>query len=159
MRTSTITLSLIALLAAGAASAQAISPAQLQLAARLGVDASQYSMSQLVALNIAKSDDNRAAPFSLTPVGEASGTTAGDRQLAAQAGVNAANYTTAELVALNDALRAGKFDAAEAIISHGGKDRTDTITAGRAQLAAQAGVNAADYTVAQLVAMSPRTSD
>jgi hypothetical protein len=159
MRNPTITLSLIALLTGGAASAQAISPAQLQLAARLGVDASQYSTSQLVALEAAKSDNESAAPFSLVPAGKVAGPTAGDRQLAAQAGVNAEDYTTAELVSLNEALRAGKFEVAEAIISHGGKNRTDAITAGRAQLAAQAGVNPADYTVPQLVALNNRSDD
>ena len=109
MRKSVLALSLVSIVAAGAAFAAPVSSGAAQLAAQVGVNAEDYTAGQLAALWSAKHDADAAAPFeavkaatnavSVSSQGAASISPA-RAQLAAQLGVNPADYSTAELVAL-----------------------------------------------------------
>jgi len=101
-----------ALLSAGIASAQEVSPGKAQFAAALGVDAARYSLAELISIEGARRDNEpQTEAFFLSHqnrdvrggVGEVSH---GKAQLAASLGVNAADHSLSELVAL-DATRHG----------------------------------------------------
>lgn len=91
------------------------------------------------------------------PVKASENVSPGHAQLAAQAQVNAADYTTAEILAILDARSDGDAARAEFVLSHANRAETrpaQAVTAGEKQIAASLGVDAADYTHAELSAMS-----
>jgi copper chaperone CopZ len=81
----------------------------------------------------------------------------GHAQLAAQAQVDAEDYTTAEIIAILDARSEGDTAGAEFVLSHANRAEpkpAEAVTASEKQIAASLGVDAADYTHAELAAMS-----
>lgn len=161
-----ITLSIIALsaaLGAGAVSAQSINPGVAQLAATAGVSADRFTQAQLIQLIDAQRDNDRERiNFILGQAGSdvsrsemGSPTSPGAAQLALSAGVEPGRFTQVELIRLIDAQRAEDTETVAYILSGDSRATTDdaTISAGRAQLAASLGVNAADYTLAELSAL------
>jgi hypothetical protein len=173
MRTTYISAAVVALgLAAGAASAQSVNPGLEQLAALAGVNAAGYTQADLVNLIDAQrsNDQEKAAFITATASGVASraetagyvGLSQGDVQLAKLAGVEPGVYSASELNRLIAAKNANDPQTVAFILNH--TDRVDagglgTVSQGKAQLAAQLGVNPADYTLAQLSALLPQADD
>lgn len=87
----------------------------------------------------------------------ASGISAGHAQLAALLGVSAQDYSLAELAQL-DVARSDNDPVLEAfILSRGAQSDSGvvgSVSDGKAQLAAQLGVNAADYSLSDLAALA-----
>lgn len=80
---------------------------------------------------------------------------AGALQLSAQAGVTPGIYDASQLSRLIDAQRDSNLETVNFILSQGADLDTNTldgasVNAGKAQLAAEAGVDASDFTIAQL---------
>lgn len=96
-------------------------------------------------------------------------TNPGMAQLAGIAGVSPDGFSQAQLIQLIEAQRNGDADTVDFILSQRGVDvgRADAGTTfggnvgndGKAQLAAQVGVNADDYTMAQLIALTSPVTD
>jgi hypothetical protein len=159
------TLTLAAILFAGAASAASVNPGQAQLAAQLGVSADEYSLSQLTQLKAERTEDGygqtKNAP-GLTDTSVSGGYNAGKAQFAAQLGLNADDYTLSQLTQINarriddgvgfiDANRAPTFSAA----------MENPNNAGKLQLAAQLRVDPSNYSLTELtqIAANRRGSD
>ena len=146
-----------------AASAPAL--ANDQLARSLGVEPGVLTTAQLaqVKASIDNADDNRTAKalierFASGDVSTMStGVSAGHAQLAAQFGVDPAQFSVAELASLpalvdNDSDNRAVEARIEQIRNGGIVSTMSTgISAGQAQLAANLGVDAADYSLAELV--------
>ena len=118
MRNSALIAGLVAVLSAGAVAAQPVPAGIAQLAAQAGVNAADYSTSEIVGLWSAVRDNDAAAPYSADlaavnadvsrgsaslSVGTEAGVSAGKAQLAAQLGVNPADYSFAQLISLKNA--------------------------------------------------------
>ncbi|MDD7973729.1 hypothetical protein [Roseinatronobacter alkalisoli] len=92
-----------ALLSAGVASAQTISPGHAQFAAGLNLDAAQYSMTELMLIEQARRDNDRLAErFYLSGTnretrGGVGQVSQGKAQIAVGLGVNPADHTLNEL--------------------------------------------------------------
>lgn len=152
-----------ALISAGAVNAEGISPGHAQFAATLNLDAAQYSLEELSNIQAARRDnDVNAERFYLTGAsrenrGGVGQVSPGKAQLAAPLGVNAAEYSLAELIALTEA-RSENDTHAEAFIlsrqNHVNRGGVGEVSHGKAQLAAGLGVNAAEYSLSELVALS-----
>lgn len=84
----------------------------------------------------------------------ASGVTPGRQQLANQLGVDAAAYSAAELTQLQGARRDNDKAAYDALLSRSTTRAEGTVSAGKAQIAAQIGVDPADFTTAELVRLT-----
>ncbi len=82
-----------------------------------------------------------------------------DAQLAALLGVNGAEFTTAELNNINEARRDGDVAKANYFLNHENRSAASENGQGKAQLAAQLGVNGADYTLAELVTIDSARRD
>lgn len=160
MSIKTLTTTIALVLAAGAASAQSVSSADIQLAASAGVQPGLYSQAQLIQLVEARRDNDAAAVKFI--LGQA-GTAATRADFGAVSPVTTTGGLTAiEQVQLNDAIRDNDRATVNYILS--GENRkpaesASTVTPGKAQLAALVGVDPAKYTLAQLVAMQPSTTD
>jgi hypothetical protein len=153
----------LAVLALTAAPALASSGTD-QLALSLGVQPGALTASELTQLQSAINDDDRtridfildraAGNVGRADTSGAGYVSAGKSQIAAQVGVEAATFSTIDLIRLQDALRSGDEDTAAFILngSDNGDVATDrgTVTPGKAQLAASLGLNAAEYTTAEL---------
>lgn len=152
-------------LAAGAVQAQSVNPGVEQLARSAGVDG--LSIAQLIQLQEARRDNDAARiDFILSQAGAgasraqdfdaSSAPSAGLAQMEAALGVTTGRYTAAELIQLTEA-RKEKNDAKFAFILSGenraAAPDASVVSPGKAQLAATLGVNAADFTLAELVAM------
>lgn len=160
---SIITPALIALSLAGAASAGQVSN-DAQLAGAAGVAAGQYTAAELqLIINARRDNDNTALNYYLSGTNRAETTGDSSGQLAKLAGVAPGTYSASELQLIINANRENEPDQAAFIISGTNRKAVDavgTVTAGKAQFAAELGVNAADYTLAQLVALNAeRLSD
>ena len=144
--------------------ADGVSAGDQQLAAYLGVPAGAYSTSELVALDAAKSandaqtyayilDGGLSARVSTSNGASVSG---GDAQLAASLGLEPGAYSVSDMIAIQDALRDGDTTTANAILAHEvtGNVGAGTVTPGKAQLAAQLGVDPSAYSLSQLVSMA-----
>lgn len=86
----------------------------------------------------------------------------GKDQMAAQLGVNAADYTLAQLVRLNTAVQDNDADEIAFVKAQAAGQIPATagsVQPGQAQLAAQLGVNASDYTLAQLLRLETAVKD
>jgi len=75
----------------------------------------------------------------------------GLQQIAAYLGVDAGAYNTVELHQLLAARSNGDQSTFNYLLSHGDRTDNDTVNAGKAQLAAQVGLNPNDYTSAELI--------
>lgn len=80
--------------------------------------------------------------------------TPGVAQIAAQLGVNAADYTAPELGAMIAAKENGQQGTYAYFLNHVNREPEATVNAGKAQFAAQLGVDPADYTGAELQMIS-----
>ncbi|MCU0816831.1 MAG: hypothetical protein MUF74_10300 [Cypionkella sp.] len=166
MRTSIFTtVTLVAALAAGASAAQSVSPGMAQLAASAGVSPEGFTQAQLIRLLDAQRDNDRqtidfilgqrGSDLTRSDMGSAPVATPGSAQLAASLGVDAGQYTLNELIRLREAQRENDAETVRFILS--GTNRVESgnpaNNPGAQQMAAVLGVNAADYTLAELVAL------
>ena len=159
-----LTLSTIALataLSAGVASAQSVNPGVAQLAAEAGVPAGALSTNDLYRLIEAqRSNDDATVRFLLdrvagsTNVSTMGANVSNDVQLARSAGVAPGLYSASDLIDIEEARREGDTSALNILLS-GAKYSPETARsdAGKAQLAASLGVNAADYSLAELTVL------
>lgn len=156
---------LVSVAAAGSVFAAGANPGKEQIAAKLGVDASQFTLSQLVQLEEAARDNDRQAfkfiqDQAAGKIHEASSTSPGNVQRALTLGVEPGRFTPAELTQLEVARKNGDSEVWRFITT--GANRTakgDSNNAGKAQLAASLGVNAADYSLNELVALHGASND
>lgn len=130
-----------------------------QLALTAGVEPGRYSRAELIRIIEAKRDnDNTAVQYYLSGANRGSAPandSAGAVQLALTAGVEPGVYSVAELIQIIEAKRENDTELLNFILS--GENRQGEragISPGKAQLAATLGVNAADYTLAELVSMT-----
>lgn len=154
------------ILATVAGSAFAASPSanvtagEAQIALAAGVQPGTVSKADLLAAIEAKreNDDTRAAYYlsaSSKPSASISDSV-GSAQLALEAGVEPGRFTTAELLELINAKRENDSTRVNFILSGANRQGVSSdVTPGKVQLAATAGVNAADYSLSDLVALQP----
>ena len=144
-------------LGTSALAAHAASPAAEQLAAKLGLSADAYSVTELNIIDRALQDGdtntanlylkggNRVAlPDSVTP---------GRAQIAAKLGLDPSEYTLSELSIIESARKAKNTELAAFYTSGRNRDVRGGIgeaSQGKAQLAASLRVNPADYSLAEL---------
>lgn len=161
MRTFMISAAALAL-SAGIAAAN---PGLDQLAAQAGVSANDYTQAQLIQLLDAQRDnDAERVRFIMSQAGNGAvvrsdmgaGSASTDAQLAAAAGVEPGRFTINELQLLIEAKRDNDMQMTNFILS--GQNRTNgnpanVVTPGQAQLAALLGVDASQYTLAELSAL------
>lgn len=139
-----------------------------QLAALAGVNADNYSISELVRLDAAQKDgDATTSNFIKAKAGgdvvsTQSGVSAGEAQLAASVGVAPGSLTQAQMIQLDQALSDGDATKANYIIdqAHGDSISTQSVTsAGDAQLAALVGVEPGSLTRAQMIRLDQAQKD
>lgn len=161
-------LALASALAAGAAVAEPSPAAYAQLAAAAGVSGDGYSVDILQRLVEARRENDttlinllkqqRNSDVSRSDKG---GVTAGAAQFAATLGVEPGRYTVSELIRLDRALMDNEDEEADYILS--GTNRVEPTAGssnpGTQQLAAILGLNAADYTLNELSALSVDQTD
>lgn len=153
--------------AALASSAQpGVNAGDVQLALSAGVQPGEYTRAELIniiearkqnddtRLNYFLSGSNRASDVSLNAPGL--------DQLARSAGVEPGIYTADELQRIIKAKSDGNDEIVRFIVS--GENRkaanpAEVVTPGEAQLAALVGVDPAQYTLAELIAMQPNSND
>lgn len=162
---SILALSLVAMTAPFASVAMAGQGAD-QLAAQLGVPAGAYTVAQMIQLQDARRDGDKAAEAFILSQGNdgvsrsdksgvASGS-AGAEQLARLVGVAPGAYSVNEMIRLQDAIRENDRQTIAFILggSNGGNTGSDigVVTPGKTQLAASLGLDPAAHTTADLVA-------
>jgi hypothetical protein len=151
------TLTLAAILFAGAASAASVNQGQAQLAAQLGVPADQYTLSELTLLASERVEDGYGltdnAP-GLVDTSVSGGYNAGKAQLAAQLGLNANDYTLSELTKIDAHRTEYGVNKTEARTPSFTASAANPNNAGKLQLAAQLRVDPANYTLAELTKIS-----
>lgn len=163
MRNFTITaLTLAAALSGTAVLAQSVNPGVAQLAALAGVSPDGFSQAQLIRLIDAQRDNDkeeiafilsqRASTVSRSDMG---GVSVGAAQFAAIEGVAPGALSVNELQLLEQAKRENNRERIDFILSGGVNTETGVAATnpGAIQLAASLGVNAADYTLAELTKM------
>ena len=148
----TLSTTIALILAAGAATAQTVSAGDAQLAASAGVAPGLYTNAQLVQLIEAKRDgDASRVSFILSQAGQPDG-----GAIVSTSGGDSLSPVARETL-LREAIRENDRQAIAFILS--GESRAanpaSVVTPGEAQLAAIAGVNPADFTLAELVALQP----
>ncbi|NGQ89589.1 hypothetical protein G5V65_01670 [Rhodobacter sp. HX-7-19] len=146
----------------GAASASSAQPGlnagDVQLALSAGVEPGRYTRTELINILEARQEgETTRLNFYLSGANRTSRAT-GDAQLAAAAGVEPGEYSASELQRLIRAREDG--DTAEIRFILSGDSRrapnpAEVVTPGEAQLAASIGVDPAQYTLAELVALQP----
>lgn len=75
----------------------------------------------------------------------------GQSQIASYLGVDAGAYSNAELAALLAARHDGDQSTYAFLLAHGNRSASETVNIGKAQLAAQVGLDPAQYTSAELI--------
>lgn len=154
-------LALAAAVAGGAAFAQSVNPGVAQLAASAGVSPEGFTQSQIIRLLQAQQDnDQEAIRFILSQQSSSvsrsdmGGVTPGAVQLANSLGVDASRYTLDELIRLERAKQNNDDEAIRFILSGEVRNQSGIAATnpGAQQLAAALGVNAADYSLAELTA-------
>ncbi|RVV97055.1 hypothetical protein EKE94_15450 [Mesobaculum littorinae] len=145
-------------IAAVPAFASAQSAADQQLAASLGVSASEFTSHELARLKSAKSDnDRKEVEFILSHQGgQPSNTSAGAAALAASAGVEPGTLDVNQLARLRVAREDNDFNEVHAILTGATSNST---SAYKTQLARSLNVDADDYTVADLVRLRKSIED
>lgn len=168
MRNILIASALVAAALSGAANASsavvATGPGDVQLALAAGVEPGKYTRSELVNILDAQSDgDVSRLAFYLSGENRAQGQVSPESvaQLAAAAGVSGRGYTATELLQLEAARNLDNDKTVSFILNRAGKPAAaaEVVTAGEAMLAAVVGVDPAQYTLAQLVALQPEAND
>ncbi|MEF3048622.1 hypothetical protein [Pseudotabrizicola sp. L79] len=153
---------LAAALSGGAAMAQSVSPGVAQLAAIAGVSSEGFTQAQLTRLiNAQRDGDQEQINFILSQQSsgvsrsDMGGTSAGAAQLANSLGVEPGRYTLDELLRLDRAMRDDDTATISFIVSGEARKHSSVSgsTAGGQQLAAALGVNAADYSLAELTSL------
>ena len=149
-----------------AASPQAgLNAGDVQLALSAGVEPGRYSRAELIAILDAKRDNEPAkAEYYLSGANRAAitGDAAGWAQLAASLGVEPGRFTPAELLRLKEAYSDNDQEEVAFILSGDNRraaNPAEAVTPGEAQLAASIGVDPAQYTLAELVALQPTSDD
>lgn len=144
-------------LGTSALAAHAASPAAEQLAAKLGLNADAYSVTELNIIDRARQDgDTTTANFYIkggNRVALPENVTPGRAQIAANLGLDPANYTLAELTIIDSARQARNTELAAFYTSGRNRDirgGVGEVSEGKAQLAASLGLNPADYSLTQL---------
>jgi len=162
MRNSVVALALVSSLAAGAALAAPVNQGVAQMAAQAGVNAANLSAVDVAAAWADKHDSEAAASYKASYVSGSTSTSnlntvnQGVAQMAAQAGVNPAHLSAvdvaADWAAKHESGAAAPYNAsyASGVLS---SSNSNTISQGRAQLAAQLHVDPALYTSAELYSM------
>lgn len=159
------------LLAAVSGTAFAASPTpglnagNVQLALSAGVEPGRHTTAELVAIIDARNNneaDRLAYYLSGANRDGVTGAAAGWDQFARGLGVEPGQFTPAELQRLDRALQDGDREEVSFILS--GENRreanpAEVVTPGEAQLAAAIGVDPAQYTLAELVALQPEVDD
>jgi len=84
----------------------------------------------------------------------ATGVTPGHHQLASQLGVDAGAYSASELAQISAAKRDGDQSTVTWLLAHGEDRSSDTNSVGKAQIAEQIGVDAAQFTSAELTQLT-----
>lgn len=152
-----------ALLTAGAAHSQDVSAGKAQIAAALGLDASQYSLAELSVIAEARRDNDRevgqfyVSGANRTVSGGIGEVSPGKAQIAAQLGLDPAEYTLTELGQIETALKLDRDATAAHFVSHRNRDTRGAageVSPGKAQLAAALGVDADDFSLAELSALN-----
>ncbi len=166
-----LTLSTIALATALSAGIASANPGVDQLAASAGVSANDFTQTQLIQLLDAQRDNDAeriAFIMSQAASGNASMTKTGDlvlsqdAQMAAAAGVSPGRYTLNELQQLIVAKRDQDTATLNFILSGANRAAANpagVVTPGQAQLAASLGVNASEYTLAELTELYAKRQD
>ncbi|MBC2837468.1 hypothetical protein [Paragemmobacter straminiformis] len=164
MRNIILTSTLVLAALSGAASASSLQPrynaGDAQLALTAGVQPGEYSRAELInILDAQRENDATRLNFYLSGANRT--TNAADpaavAQIAASAGVQGGDYSVAELQRLIDARSEGDAATVDFIVNRAGKaaNAAEVVTPGEAQLAAVIGVDPAQYTLAQLIALQP----
>lgn len=136
-----------------------------QLALNLGVEPGVFTTAELAQIKATTdyADDNRISEALKARTGgavstQSFGISAGHAQLAAELGVNAADFSVSELVAIralvdNDSDNVARSAAIAQVQDGVVSTQSVGISAGHEQLAALIGVDPADYSFAELVAI------
>ena len=152
---------LVVALSAGAAFAGVPQNGSEQLSLIAGVEPGTLSNTELNRLIDAKRENDRQeVAFILSRAGQRSAPVPGDAQTAGLLGVEAGRFTAAELQILTEARRHNDSETAAWILS--GENRQgepETVSAGKAQLAAILGVDANQYSLAELTAIAAARND
>lgn len=125
------------------------------LAASLGVSDAAYTTDELIRLRVAQEDGDEATAAAILAGYTRQGVTGDAAALALSLGVEPGLLSTADLIRLRQAMEEGDAGMIAFILGGG----TETIStqsapnAGDRQLAAYLGVDAADYTTAELAEM------
>lgn len=163
-----VTSALILAAVSGAALASSALPGvnagDVQLARLAGVEPGRYSRVELISIIEAKRDnEDLTAQYFLSGANRtsaASNDSAGAVQLARIAGVEPGQFSVSELIQLIEAKRENDPAAVNYILSGANRQgESDGISPGKAQLAALAGVNPADYSLSELIALQPTSDD
>lgn len=149
-----------------AASPQAgLNAGDVQLALSAGVEPGRYTRAEILAILEARKDNaTDTVNYYLSGANRTAtvGNAEGWAQLAATLGVEPGRFTPAELQRLDRALSDNDREEVAFILS-GENRRTpnpaEVVTPGEAQLAAVIGVDPAQYTLAELVALQPASDD
>ncbi len=148
------------LVVSGAAFAQSVSPGDVQLAASAGVEPGVYTTAQMIQVIEARREGDEAqVAFVLSKPSPV--ITRADFTAAIPSAVFN-DLTVAEEVQLQEARRENDHAREIFILTHSNRRAplpASAVTPGEAQLAAIVGVDAAEYTLAELIAMQPATTD
>lgn len=163
-----VTSALILATLSGAALASSAVPGlnagDVQLARVAGVEPGRYSRAELLQIiDATRQNEPLTAQYFLSGANRASGASndsAGAVQLARTAGVEPGRFTVAELINLIEAKRDNDTVTVNYILSGTNRQgEAEGVSPGKAQLAALVGVNPADYSLAELVALQPTSDD
>lgn len=150
----------VVMLASGAAIAQSVSPGDVQLAASAGVEPGVYTTAQMIQIAEARREgDTTQLAFVRSQL---STVTTPANLTAAIPSDGPDGFTVAEEVQLQEARRENDHATETFILTHTNRRAplpASAVTPGEAQLAAIVGVDAAEYTLTELVAMQPATSN
>ena len=152
------TLTLAAILLAGAANAASVNAGQAQLAAQLGVNPTEYTLSELTKLSSDRQEEGygltKDAP-GLVNTSVGGGFNAGKAQFAEQLNVNANDYTLAELTQIKTQRVEDGYGLTDTNFKPSfGSTATNANNAGKLQLAAQLRLNPNDYSLTELTAIA-----
>ncbi|MCZ8078254.1 MAG: hypothetical protein RSE12_02200 [Fuscovulum sp.] len=153
--------------AAAASSAQpGLNAGDVQLALSAGVQPGEYSRAELInIIEARKEGEETRLNYFLSGANRASSTAAsnaGVDQLAASAGVEPGQFSANELQRLIKAQADDDTTTERFILSGASRNAAnpaEVVTPGEAQLAASIGVDPAQYTLAELIAMQPQSDD
>lgn len=161
---STLAIAALSGVANASSTVAATGPGDVQLALAAGVEPGKFTRVELInILDARKENDAQKLSFYLTGTNRVEGQASAESlaQLAAAAGVAGGDYTVSELARLQDARRENDASAIAFIVNREGKAPlpAEAVTPGEAQLAALIGVDPAQYTLAQLIALQPQSND